>query len=135
MTRIIIIVLLSMTTMSIYGQATKKGVSVEDADPNDPRVQEMIKRQQLIQIDERDCGEFHLGTILFLNKQKKDIVFELVDIKGKKVCDVAIGKGKSTYVNNIEIGEYFYKDPKSKKAKKKNVVNVVECKLKGVVLD
>lgn len=121
-----------------FAQSAKGGATVRNVNSDDPKVQEQLRlaaENTIGRIEEKDCESEHLGKIMFYNASKKDRTLEIVDPKGNKVVEVKIGSRESAYVDNIEVGEYYYKEIGSKKAKKKDLVNVVECMLKAVTLE
>jgi hypothetical protein len=128
----------AIALLSLSAFAQKKNAHVVQVDNNGRTIQndtELLSKQESKKIEEKDCEEYHLGKILFINQTKKDITLEILDPKGEKVLDILIKAEHSAYVNDIEVGEYHYKASNGKKVKKKNLVNVVECMLKGIILD
>ncbi len=134
------IALFSVSAFAQGNPSGKKGgkISTEQVPGEDRQAQNYMndgRSGRTIAIESKDCAAEHLGTILFHNQTKKLITLEVTDIKNEKVCEVTIESGKSMYVRDIEMGEYLYKMSSSKKAKKKNMVNVIECTLKSIVID
>lgn len=134
------IALFSVCAMGQGNITGKKGgkISTEQVSSEDRQTQNYLNQSRegkVIAVESKDCQAEHLGTILFHNQSKKAISLEVTDIKNVKVCNISIEPGKSMYVKDIEMGEYLYKLTSSKKAKKKNMVNVLECTLKSIVID
>lgn len=98
----------------------------------DVEAAQRVLKEKLNAMQDKDCSEFHVGKIMFFNSTYKDVAFELVDVKGAFVCSVSVKAQQSAYINNIEMGEYYFRKPNEKKFKKKNMVNVVECVQKSV---
>lgn len=134
------IALFSVCAMGQDNVTGKKGgkISTQQVSSEDRETQNYMnqsKAGKVIAIESKDCQAEHLGTILFHNQTKKTIGLEVTDVKNVKVCNISIEPGKSMYVKDIEMGEYLYKLTTSKKAKKKNMVNVLECTLKSIVIE
>ena len=134
----------SLFSVYSFGQVNttgKKGgkITTEQLSSEDRQTQNYLnqgRQGQVIAVESKDCQAEHLGTILFHNQSKKDLTLEVLDVKGEKICTVDVESKKSTYVKDIEMGEYYYKSTTVKKAnKKKNRVNVIECTLKSIILD
>lgn len=128
------IALLLLVSIYSFGQkSVSKDVTVK-YEENSEEARTLIEKTT-VPAPEKDCGEFHLGKIMFLNSTKKQANFDLVDVKGNTMCVLDIKAAGTAYVNDIEAGEYFLKKTSEKKAKKKNMINVVECMLKAVNID
>lgn len=118
-----------------YAQGSTKQGRTENAGPNDPKVLALLKAQQS-QEAIKDCGDEHLGKVVFHNKTAKSVSLDLYASGGKgETINVTIPAGESVYVNDLLVGEYKYKRINEKKPKKKDFVNVLECTLKVVLID
>lgn len=120
-----------------FSQTGEKGIRTQNANNTDEQLQKYVQQTNTpVKIEEEECVTNHSGTILFYNQTGKEISMDVIDVKGETVTTVKISKENSVYVKNIDMGEYYYyKTGASKKSKKKNMVNVIECTLKTIILD